>query len=555
VTVYIASDIVFVVVRISTALALALVAIAASAQNAPQTPAISVSTRLVQVGVIARDKNGPVADLTKDDFVVLDRGKPQKISVFSVESSDSAQNSARPLPQNTFSDLPQYGTNKPRSVTIVLLDNLNTLSGSSPLPYENTPYWLEDHALANAKQHLIEFLKQLNSNDRIAIYGLTDSVHVLCDFTCDRDQLLAVVSKYDATSKTQREAVEPGDYHFPQQPPDNERALDAQVIAEVQRLAALNNQARSQVTMAALIAIAAHVADIPGRKNLLWLTANLPFSGQAIARILGRANIAAYPVDARGLLPRAPSTSAADIMDADDYALGKLGVPPGNAPLPTGVEAMQDMADETGGRAFVNTNDLTGAIRKVVEESAVTYTLGFYLEPSSLDGKFHELKVQVRRSGLSVRYPKGYFALKDAAATQAERHNSFLAAIRTPLDSSAIPLEVKVDRINQPTPNSLNLFGSIGIRDLRLVDSDDIRVGALDVTVIEQDETGKVLRESTNRINLRFTEEQYSAVLNSGITFRKSVQPQSGVATLRVLVQDPGTAAIGSLIIPLSQLK
>jgi VWFA-related protein len=276
-------------------------------------------------------------------------------------------------------------------VTIVLLDNLNTLSGSSPQPYENTPYWLEDHALANAKQHLIEFLKQLDSNDRIAIYGLTDSVHVLCDFTCDRDQLLAVVSKYDATSKTQREAVEPGDYHFPQQPPDNERALDAQVITDVQRLAALNNQARSQVTMAALIAIAAHVADIPGRKNLLWLTANLPFSGQAIARILGRANIAAYPVDARGLLPRTPSTSAADIMDADDYALGKLGVPPANAPLPVGIEAMQDMADETGGRAFVNTNDLTGAIRKVVEESAVTYTLGFYLEPSSLDGKFHEL--------------------------------------------------------------------------------------------------------------------------------------------------------------------
>ena len=99
-TVYVASDIVFVVVRISTALALALVAIAASAQSAPQTPAISVSTRLVQVGVIARDKNGPVADLTKDDFVVLDRGKPQKISVFSVESSEHAP--SRPLPQNTF---------------------------------------------------------------------------------------------------------------------------------------------------------------------------------------------------------------------------------------------------------------------------------------------------------------------------------------------------------------------------------------------------------------------------------------------------------------------
>ena len=64
-----------------------------------------------------------------------------------------------------------------------------------------------------------------------------------------------------------------------------------------------------------------------------------------------------------------------------------------------------------------------------------------------------------------------------------------------------------------------------------------------------------MLRESANRINLRFSAEQYPAVLKSGITFRKSVQPQAGVTTLRVLVQDPSTAAIGSLIIPLSQLK
>jgi len=84
---------------------------------------------------------------------------------------------ALPLPQNTFSDPPQYGTNKPRSVTIILLDNLNTLYGSSPMPYENTPYWLADHALANAKPRLLEFLKQLDSNDRIAIYSLADSVH------------------------------------------------------------------------------------------------------------------------------------------------------------------------------------------------------------------------------------------------------------------------------------------------------------------------------------------------------------------------------------------
>lgn len=534
---------------------LVLLPLALASESRRQAPEIHVSTHLVQMGIIVRDKNGPVANLTKDDFVVLDRGKAQKISVFSMESSESAVPVAQPqpLPPNTFSDLPQYGSNKPRSVTVVLLDNLNTLSGSAPQPYETTPYWFEDHALANAKQHLMDFLKNLDPADRIAIYGLTNSLHVLCDFACGRDQLMAVVSKYDATSKTQREVAEPGSVHTPQG-----RDFDEHIDADLQMLAALNNQARAQATMAALSAIANHVADIPGRKNLLWLTANLPFSGEAIARVLGRANIAVYPVDARGLLPRSPTVSpeaGSDIANA--YVRGALGMndTPAETDDPIGVDAMQKMAEETGGRAFVNTNDLTGAIRDAVDDSAVTYTLGFYIDSGSLDGKFHELKVKVKRSGLDVRYPKGYFALKDAPATKDEQHNSLLAAIRSPLDASAIPLQVRVERVNQSAPNSLSLLGSINIHDLQLTQRGETRTGVLDITVLEQDQTGKVLRESANRIDLRFTEKQYAAVLQSGINFRKSVQPQADVTTLRIVVEDPATAKLGSLIIPLARVN
>jgi VWFA-related protein len=530
-------------------LAFGLAAIAVSAQNEPQTPTISVSTRLVQVSVIARDKNGPVADLAKDDFVVLDRGKPQEISVFTVESAKLASPPTQPLPQNTFSDLPQYLAAAPRSITIVLLDNLNTLYGSAPANYESTPYWMEDLALANAKIHLIEFIKQLSPRDRVAIYGLRDSVQVLCDFTSDREQLLAILKKYDTTSKTSREIVEPGAVHTPMGP-----EADDLMNAEAVRLAGLANQERAQKTMAALTLIAAHVANIPGRKNLVWLTSNIPFSGAAMARVLSPARIAAYPIDARGLLAREPLQSKQDGIDFDQGAQNGESMP-AQSFQPIGNDTMQKLADETGGEAFVNTNDITGAIRRAVEDSAVTYTIGFYIDRDSIDGKFHELKVQIRRSGLSVRYPKGYFALKDTPATQNERRNSYLAAIRSPLGSSAIPLEVKVDRVNQPTPNSLALSGSIGIQDLQLVQSGEIRTGALDITVIEQDETGKVLHESANRINLRFSEKQYPTFLKSGITFRKAVQPRAGATTLRVLVQDPTTAAIGSLIIPLEHVN
>jgi VWFA-related protein len=542
---------------LAAGLAVVLIPSDLASQSAPQSPPIHVSTHLVQIGIIVRDKNGAVANLTKEDFAVFDRGKPQTISVFTAESAEPAPQPApiqpQPLPPNTFSDLPQVNAPAVRSVTIVLLDNLNTLSGNGHEGYEDGPEWMEDLALANGKAHLIEFIKNLDPKDRVAIYGLSETLHVLCDFTSDRDRLLTILKNYDTTSKTNREAAQPGNYHTPVPGKEFNDNMDAQAL----EFAAATNERRATQTMAALQSIASHVANIPGRKNLVWLTANLPFSGAALARILVPAQIAAYPVDARGLLPRAVPSSANDVVAKGSELSSVLGLDksPAQTDQPIGVDTMQKIAEDTGGRAFVNTNDVTGAIRKAVEDSDVTYTLGFYIDPISLDDKFHELKVEVRRSGLNVRYPKGYFALKDAPATQDDRHNNFLIAIKSPLDSSAIPLQIQVSRVNQPTPNSLSLAGSIGIHDLHLAQSGDTRVGALDITVIEQDQTGKVLKESADRINLRFTEKQYPVVLESGITFRKSVRPQSGATTLRVLVQDPSTAAIGCLIIPLSHVN
>jgi VWFA-related protein len=555
-TAYLARGIVLFVARISTTLALlalGLAAIAVSAQNGPLPPTISVSTRLVQIGVIARDKNGPVSDLTKDDFVVLDRGKPQKISVFSVESSKSASQPAQALPQNTFSDLLQYGAATPRSVTIVLLDNLNTLSGNGHEGYEDGPEWMEDLALANGKAHLIEFIKNLDPKDRVAIYGLSDTLHVLSDFSSDRDRLLTILKNYDTTSKTNREAAEPGAYHTPVPGKEFNGEMDAQAL----EFAAATNERRAVQTMAALQSIASHVANIPGRKNLVWLTANLPFSGAALARILVPAQIAAYPVDARGLLPRAVPSSANDVVAQGSELSSVLGLDrsPAQTDEPIGIDTMEKIAEDTGGRAFANTNDITNAIRKAVEDSAVTYTLGFYIDPHSADGKFHELKVQVRREGLTIRYPKNYLAAEDATPTKDQNWKTVVTAVQSPIESSLIPLQAKVDRVDQPLPNSLRLLCSIDIHNLQLAQTGDSRKGAISVYVIQQDGVGKVLSQWSKTYDLRLSEKQYAALLKSGMPFSQDVQPKSGATMLRILVQDPTTAEIGSLIIPLSQVK
>ena len=540
--------------RAKTVLVCLTLPMALTAQNAPQAPPIRLSTHLVQFGVIVRDAHGPVGNLTPDDFVVLDRGKPQAIRVFSSESSGTTMRPAPPLAQNIYSDQAQFGGSSPRSVTIILLDNLNTLSTSAPLPNESSPHWLEVHALATAQKHLIEFLQQMDPKDRIAIYGLTDKLHVLCDFTCSRDQLLAVVRRYNATSKTPRDTAEPGKTHFDDMDPEGGHGFEEAQSEAAAVLAAMKNEDRAAATMAALMEIAAHVTDIPGRKNLLWLTGNLVISGKAAASILVRANIAAYPVDARGLLPRAPVVNVADVQDEDDYAKGKVGALT-TMTQPAGIDMMDEMADDTGGHAFVNTNDLTGAIRTAVEDSAVTYTLGFYLDPRSLDGKFHKLGVQLRRPGLTATYPRGYFAFKDEPSTQNQDRNRFLAAVRSPLNSSAIPLEVRVDRAGKPTTSSLEIFGTVGMKGILLPKDGEMRHGKLDVYTLEQDAAGNVLQQTNLRLNLNLTEQQYQAYLQSGIFFRKSLEPKEKASVLRVLVQFAGTPEVGSVIIPMANLN
>lgn len=542
------------------------------AQNAPQNPQqnqkISISTRLVELGVIVRDKDGPVEDMTKDDFAVTDRGKPQTISVFTVESVKSPATIpqlAKMLPPNTFSDLPQYGAGTPRSVTIVLLDNLNTLYASAAASrYEQTPYWVEDLALQNAKKHLIEFVQTLDPGDRVAIYGLRHSLHILCDFTNDRDQLLAILKAYDTASVTNRQVVEPGNVilDFPGHDSHSEDMFGQGSGFEngaASRLAEAANADRGAETMTALQQIAAHVANVPGRKNLVWLTANLPFSGADMAHVLSPANIAVYPVDARGLLGQSPTVAAgiwgtAD-FDAVSGAGGHLDNMPAQSSQPIGIATMQKIADETGGQAFVNTNDLAGAIRKAVEDSAVTYTLGFYIDASALDGKFHEIKVQSKRKDVTLRYPKGYFAYQETGGTQDQNLKTLVTAVLSPIESSLIPLQATLERVNQPEPNSLSMLCSIDVHSLQWTQTDNLRKGAIAVYVIQQDPAGKVLQQWEKKFDVQFTDSQYSALLKSGMVFRQIVHLHAGAATLRVLIEDPGTSQIGSLIIPLAQVN
>jgi len=114
-------------------------------------PTFSARTRLVEVDVIVRDKNGPVMGLNQDDFTLLDNGKPQKISVFAVKGTQSLKQPAVPLPAGTVSNRVTRNGQAASSSTIVLIDRLNTS--------------VEDQRYANQK--IVKFLETRRSQDKI----------------------------------------------------------------------------------------------------------------------------------------------------------------------------------------------------------------------------------------------------------------------------------------------------------------------------------------------------------------------------------------------------
>ena len=228
-----------------------------------------------------------------------------------------------------------------------------------------------------------------------------------------------------------------------------------------------------------------------------------------MARVLSPARIAAYPIDARGLLAREPSQSKQDEIDFDQVARNGDSMP-AQSFQPIGDDTMQTLADETGGEAFVNTNNITGAIRQAVEDSAVTYTLGFYIDRASIDGKFHELKVHVKRKGLKVRYPKVYLALEDTPGNERSNRNSLLSAVRSPIESS---VDSRAGEGRASGEANAALFKHFRLRSTfrpSAVQKLAIRGGSLSKwPQSSRINPGKLWRNREARINLRSQSKQY----------------------------------------------
>ena len=547
---------------------LAAASLATLCAQAPDVPTIRVTTRLVEINAIVRDHKGPVEGLTKDDFTVLDNGKPQKIALFAMNSTRVLTKAPAPLPPNVFTNIPEARRETATSATVILLDTLHT-------EVFDQPY---------AREQFVKFLRQIRPEDRVAVYALGRRLRILNDFTNDSQRLLAALGKYKGSNEGVAEASNPDSSDYDDLDLWADAGNDGSQIGTDNGAAVLQDfstLSSGELTVMALEAIADHLGHLPGRKSLVWITDSIPLriaqvlrlnhaaanpgvesqagSGAVLAaqtyhavKALNDANIAVYPVDARGLVGVPKNLTAAGSKPIT-RAQAAQGLPMSSMSVTANHAPMIALAKATGGVPFYNTNDINGAIRKALDDSEVTYTLGFYPPYDDLDSSFHAIKVEVDRKGVEVRTRGGYQASPDTQTGEKQRSELIRDALWSPLEASAIGLAARVEKVDQPSPGSLRITLGITPADLQLQQKAGKWSGAVDYVIAQRGANGNFLNREPKAIALNLDENQYRAMLAQGLNLTSTVAPLPGAVQLRVVLLDRTSGKVGSVNIPLKK--
>jgi len=396
----------------ATALLLLNTAAATFAQEPPQQPKqpqyrMRVTSELVLVNVIARDRKGNlIRGLKKEDFTVTEDGKRQDISTFDFENVDELATSG--LGEATVTGTAANAgllhsadatplDARDRRLMLLFFD----FSGMDPEQIER--------GVDSAKKFIQEKMKPA---DMIALVSLSTNMRVDLDFTADKSKVLSILSAYtssqgqgfDAGAEGSAEgAAETGGSFTPDDTDYNTFTADRKLLA--------------------LQAIMKALGKINQKKSIIYFSNGITQSGvdnqsalRATTAAAVRANVSIYPLDVRGLQAFPPGG------EAQNASLHGQSAYNGNAIFndlnsnANSQETLATLAEDTGGKAFFDSNDFTGVFSQVQKDTSAYYVLGFTSSNPLKDGHFRHLKVQLNRPDakeVKLEYRSGYYAGRD----------------------------------------------------------------------------------------------------------------------------------------------
>ncbi|HLJ86588.1 MAG TPA: VWA domain-containing protein [Candidatus Angelobacter sp.] len=510
-------------------------------------PSLKVKSRMVLVDAVVTDKSGkPVTGLKASDFEILENGEPQAIRAFTAREpalEDSVPPVRRTLPPGLFTNIPDIHSEDGPPI-VVLIDSLNTE--------------FDDQSFM--QDQVIKFFKKFSPRHNVAIYLLGIRLRLVQDFTSDPQELQAAVAKMSGRFWILNNGHELWRRSF--LPP-----LAAQFGGE--DLEHVKSIERSKITTEALKQIARNVSGYPGRRNLIWLSGSFqgfssdlanPFMGRYLDQARETVNIfnvsqtAVYPVDVRGLAGSFMPDATSDGFtggDAGQQLLRYISL--SSARLQSLHAYMNQLANQTGGRAFYNRNDIDHAIALSFEDGSTYYSFGYYPANKNWDGKFRKIEIRMLAKDLRVRHRPGYFA-KDAplnarAGTEEEMRSEFHGAmeLESPI-STTLPFGVQV---NLPTVAQPDVVVNFGVDPHAVsfdLQADQLRHAKVDFVVLAYDGNGKVVADKVTTLTASLKPGTYDAIMHSSLRAEQHMNLAPGKYRLRIGVRDQRSNFIGTVL-------
>lgn len=546
----------------------------------PTAPPIQVYSREIALDIDVRDADGkPVHGLTRDDFTVLENGRPQSIRGFRERSSadigpaPGAESPAQPaLGPNTFSnEAPPEG---PLPLTILLIDSMDTPMANQII----------------LEKQLNDFVGRVPQGARVAIFFLSDfgQLSMIQPFTSDPEQLHRAVKSIKTQIPPLEDAgQDPTNTDAPSNPAQAAQSIQNASAAPPPpslleppvngNLECTKTQSRVAYTYAALGEIARYVHGMAGRKNLIWFTGLYPIgmgdgkgnlcydSQEEVASsddLLEDAHVAVYMIDPRAL----------DILAryGPQSRLGKLQA---NEHL-----NMERIAEQTGGRAFYNTNDLAGAAVEALSSGLDYYALTYSPSDQHWDTRKRVISVRVDKPGLKLVYKNSYNAVPPGLKTTFNgRPIEKATPVQTAMMRGAPQATEILFRVNaasagtSPTPapgnspdpkamkppyRAIALTYTVDISNMQFDQAaDGAYHGAFEYAVNVYSHDGKLLNSSTMAAKPALPPHVYESMRNSGLKLRQQVDvPVSGDAVLRIGLHDLANDHLGAIEVPVSSI-
>ncbi|MCU1268686.1 MAG: hypothetical protein JWM21_5004 [Acidobacteria bacterium] len=525
----------------------------------PQRPApadedvVRITTNLVQIDAVVTDKSGkPITDLRADEIRISEDGRAQTVTNFSYVIADSAGNSvsrpavildkaAPPVPPVTLRP------EQVRRTMALVVDDLG-------LSFQSTYY---------VRRALKKFVdEQMQPGDLVAIIRTSSGIGALQQFTSDKRQLYAAIERVKWSSGG-RSGVTPF------APIEDNSGQSDEAKAADQEL----NQFREDVfavgTLGAVSYVVRGLRELPGRKSILLISDGFTIYSRddptrnyraldALRRLIDqalRASVVIYTMNATGL--QTLMLSAADNtgqMSADqiEQQLSNRRTTAFNSQ-----EGLSYLAQETGGLAIRNTNDLGGGIKRVIEDQKGYYLIGYRPEESTFDLKtgrrvFHKLSLKVLRPGkFTVRMRNGFYGIsdEDVRATPVTPREQIQAALFSPFGSAGVHVRLTALFANDAKIGSLaRAMLHVDAADLTFTDDGEgWHKATFDVVAVTFGDNGSIVDQTGKTHSLRVRGASYQSILKDGFVYFITVPlKKSGAYQLRAALRDHGSERVGS---------